>query len=281
LHKTTIFAALNMRSIFKNIVLFSLFLVMTTACSQFQKILKSDDVQLKYSTAKDLFDKEEYQKAVLLFEDILPYFRVSSEAELLTYMHAYCHFAMGNFTIAASRFKILYHTYPFGKYAEQSLFNYAYCAYMESPPVYLDQSPTKIAIESFQYFIDRFPASDKLEECNKYIDEMYNKLEQKEISIARLYYKLEDYRSAIFTLSKVLEDYPLTENRAELSFMAMDAHFKLALNSIDSKKLQRFEETIAFYNNNKDKMENTKYAQQAANIVNQTNNQINKLKNKP
>lgn len=270
-----------MKANIKNIAFFVSIFWLTTACSPFQKILKSDDVQLKYSTAKDLFDKEEYQKAVLLLEDVLPYFRVSTEAELITYMHAYCHFAMGNFTIAAGRFKLLYHTYPFGKYAEQSLFNYAYCAYMESPPIYLDQSPTRIAIESFQYFIDRFPSSDKIEECNKYIDEMYVKIEQKQISIAKLYYQLEDYRSAIYTLSRVLEDYPLTDTKAEISFMAIDAYYKLALNSIESKKLQRFEETAAFYQSNKEKMENTKYAQQSLNIYNQALTQIQKIKNKP
>jgi len=269
-----------MKSFYHNIIVFSVILALLSSCSNFQKILKSDDQYLKYTTAKELFDKEEYQKALLLLEDILPYYRVSTEAELVAYMYAYCHFALGNNLIAANRFKLLYDTYPFGKYAEQSLFNFAYCSYMESPPIYLDQTPTKTAIEAFQYFIDRYPDSDKLEQCNKYIDEMYDKLEQKDISIARLYYKLEDYRSSIWTLTKVLEDYPLTNERAELSYIALDSYYKLAINSIELKKLDRLQDAVTFYQNNKDKMEGTKYAQQALNIFKNASSQITKLKDK-
>lgn len=267
-----------MRLIFKNIVFWLLFAGVFSSCSEFQKILKSDDINLKYATARELFDKEEYQKVILLLEDILPYYRVSSDAELIAYMYAYCHFGLGNNLVAAQRFKLLYETYPYGKYAEQALFSYAYCLYLESPPVYLDQSSTKTAIEALQFFINRFPASEKVEECNKYIDELYQKIEQKDISIARLYYKLEDYRAAIWSLTKVLEDYPSTEHKAELSYLALDSHYKLALNSVETKKAERLEEAIAFYNNHKSDLENSKYAQQASNIYHNATEQLKKIK---
>ncbi|HPD64117.1 MAG TPA: outer membrane protein assembly factor BamD [Bacteroidia bacterium] len=267
-----------MRLILKNIAFSVFVLIIFSSCSEFQKILKSDDINLKYATARELFDKEEYQKVILLLEDILPYYRVSSDAELIAYMYAYCHFGLGNNLVAAQRFKLLYETYPYGKYAEQALFNYAYCTYLESPPIYLDQSSTKTAIEALQFFINRFPSSDKVEECNKYIDELYKKLEQKDISVARLYYKLEDYRAAIWTLTKVIEDYPTTEEKPELAYLALDAHYKLAVNSIESKKTDRFQETIAFYQNHKSDFENTKYAQQALNILNNASEQLKKLK---
>ncbi|NLJ06081.1 MAG: outer membrane protein assembly factor BamD, partial [Sphingobacteriales bacterium] len=59
-----------MRLILKNIAFSVFVLIIFSSCSEFQKILKSDDINLKYATARELFDKEEYQKVILLLEDI-------------------------------------------------------------------------------------------------------------------------------------------------------------------------------------------------------------------
>ena len=249
---------------------------MLFSCTEYQKTLKSEDFALKYQMAKDLFNQEEYSKAVLLLEDILPFYRTSTEAELVNYMYAYCQFAMGNNIVAAHRFKGLYDTYPYGKYAEQSLFNYAYCNYLESPPIYLDQSGTSIAIEAIQLYINKYTQSERIEECNGYIDELNQKLEDKAVYTAQLYYQLQDYKAAIWTLTDVIEKYPFAEERPDLEFKVLDSYYKLATNSVESKKQERFEEVITYFRNNQESFESSSNASQAKNIVNNAQNSLNK-----
>ncbi|MFC2114337.1 outer membrane protein assembly factor BamD [Bacteroidota bacterium] len=265
-----------MRLLRLNIV-FLLFLPLLFSCSEYQKALKSDDFALKYELAKQQFNEEEYAKAVLLLEDILPFYRTSTEAEKVYYMYAYCQFAIGNNIIAAHHFKTLYDTYPYGKYSEQCLFNYAYCNYLESPPVNLDQSGSRIGIEAIQLFINKFPDSDKVEECNKYIDELNKKLENKAVYTAKLYYKLEDYKAAIWTINDVIDEYPLTDDRIELEYMILDSYHNLAIHSVESKKEERYKDVISFYDINKSKFQNSKYASQAENIHTNAKNSLKKI----
>jgi outer membrane protein assembly factor BamD len=264
---------------FRLYILFLPLLLLAFSCTEYQKTLKSDDFGLKYETAKQLFNEEEYSKAVLLLEDVLPYYRTSTDAELINYMYAYCQFAMGNNIVAAHRFKQLYDTYPYGKYAEQSLFNFAYCNYLESPPIYLDQSGTSTAIEAIQLFINKYPQSDKISECNAYIDELNEKLEDKAVYTAKLYYKLQDYKAAIWTLNDVLARYPFVAEKQELEYMILESYYKLANNSVESKKKERFNDVISFYENNKESIKAGSFASNAKNIYENAQNSLNKFSN--
>ena len=118
-----------MLQIAKNTLFFLSLMILFTSCSDYQKLLKSDNVALKYEEAKKQFNDEEYARAVLLLEDILPFYRATKENEKVSYMYAYCQYGQGNNLVAAHRFKSLYDLYPYGSYAEDALFYYAYCTY--------------------------------------------------------------------------------------------------------------------------------------------------------
>jgi outer membrane protein assembly factor BamD len=233
------------------------------ACNPYQKLLKKGDVNSKYEKAKEYFDKEHYSKAILLFEDILPYVKGTGLAESANYYYAYCHYQLGNYSMAAFYFKSLYDTYPRGIFAEKSLYYFAYCNYLGSPPIELDQTNTRKAIDALQLFINRFPESEMIEDCNTYMDILLAKLEEKAIRIARIYYKIEDYKAAVWSISQVLEDYPLTIHKEELMFMIMQSMYKVADNSVESKKAERFDDFIDYYLSNNHLIAKTKYARQA------------------
>ena len=52
------------------------------------------------------------------------------------------------------------------------------------------------AIEGFQEFINQYPNSDRVGQCNRLIDEMRLKLEMKDYESAKLYYDLQQYQAA-------------------------------------------------------------------------------------
>ncbi len=258
-----------------NILFFAVLLLALSSCSEYQKLLKSDNVEAKYKGAKEYFNEKEYQKALLLLEDVIPYYRATSETQTVNYMYAYCHYSMGNNMIAAQRFKLLYDTYPYGNYAEEALFLFAYCTYLESPPIELDQSSTLAALESLQYFITKYPESDRVSKCNEYMDILLDKLELKDIHQAKLFYKIKDYKAAVWTLKAVLEKYPLSKEKLDIEFLLLDSYYNLALHSIDTKKKERYEDVIVYYRLKKSEFDNTKYETQVENIYNNSVNQIN------
>jgi len=267
-----------MRQLTKNTGFFLLFLSLLSSCGEYHKVLKGDNIEKKYEMAKNFFNEEEYQKAVLLLEDILPFFRASAKNEKIKYMYAYCQYAMGSNIIAANRFKNLYDTYPYGKYAQESLYYFAYCTYLESPPVELDQKSSERAIEAIQLFINKFPNSDKVEKSNEYIDKLLLKIEEKAVHKAKLYYKIQDYKATIWSLQNLFEEFPMIEDRSYLNFIMIDSYYELAINSVVTKQHARLEDTRVFYEENTKEFEDSEYAIEAKNIYKNTLNQLDKLK---
>lgn len=261
----------------KKIFFFIVVLGILSSCNPLNKLLKSNNMTLKFEKAKEYFNSKDYDKALLLLEDILPYYRATKESEEVNFYYSYCFFGLGDYLGAAQRFKSVYETYPFGKYAEQSLYYFAYCLYLESPPLELDQTYSQSAIDALQLFINRYNESDKIAECNKYIDELTEKLEEKEIRTAKTYYKIQDYRAALYSLKLVLEKYPLTKYKSELQYNILVSYYKTAQYSIEAKKLERMKEAKEYYLENKESFVNAKYAQQSENLYKNILNQLNKL----
>ena len=64
-------------------------LLFITGCSKYQKILKGKDFDLKYETAVSLFENEKYERALPLFEELVPLFRGTDRAEKVYYYYCY------------------------------------------------------------------------------------------------------------------------------------------------------------------------------------------------
>ena len=49
--------------------------VISASCSKYQKLLKSSDMELKYVAAMAYYEDEKYERAMALFEELIPLFR--------------------------------------------------------------------------------------------------------------------------------------------------------------------------------------------------------------
>ena len=77
--------------------------------------------------------------------------------------------------LASYYFKIFTVNYPYSKHREELSFMAAYCYYLESPKYSLDKTNTIKAIKELQAFIDKYPKSEKIKECNLLIDNLTKK----------------------------------------------------------------------------------------------------------
>lgn len=197
--------------------------------------------------AKKYYEENEYFKALPLLDELHTLFKGTKKAEEVDYLLAYTHYGLGANMLASYKFKLFTLTYPFSKHNEELAYMAAYCYYLESPKYSLDKTNTLKAIQELQTFIDKYPESEKVEKCNYLIDDLTMKIHKKVYGIAKLYYDIEDYNAAITALNNVITDYPTIDNQSEIQFLILDANYKLAINSVSSKKIERLNNTIASY----------------------------------
>ena len=231
----------------KNWVFLLVFLFGLSACSEYQRVLKSPNPELKYEKAIEYYKEGEYQKAQPLFEELIPLYRGTDKGQEIFFFYAYTSFYEGYLVSAAYHFRKYSSTYPNSQRAEEALFMSAYCNYLDSPVPTLDQTPTKLALEELQIFVNTYPKSDLVDSANVLVDELNLKLETKAFLNARQYYKIRKYKAAITALENLLTEYPGGRYAEEIKYLIVLSYYELAINSIDEKKLERFDEGIAAY----------------------------------
>ncbi len=238
-------------------------LVQLSSCSKYQRLLKSTDHAKKLEMAVNYYEKQDYYRALQLFDEVIIVYRGKEQAEKIQYYYAYCYYGQGDYITASYHFKNFAKIYPNSKYAEESFYMSAYCKYLDSPTYSLDQSSTQEAIKEMQLFINFYPRSTRVAEANKLIDDLRLKLTNKAFEIAKLYYKTESYNAAQIAFTNILKDFPETSQREEIMYYIVKSDYDYAKNSIDSKKQERFRNVIEAYNNLISNFPDTKFKSDA------------------
>ena len=156
---------------------------------------------------------------------------------------------------------------------------FAYSYYMLSPEIQLDQTYTEKAMEAFQLFINTYPESSKLGECNGLMDILRKKMETKSFKSAQLYLKTGKYRAAAIAFANMLKDYPDTQFAEEASFLVVKAYHLYAQHSIPSKQSDRYLEAIEAYKDFVYRYNGSKFADQAEQLNESAIDNITKLQN--
>lgn len=256
-----------MRMLKPSFYIFFFFIGIISSCDNYQKILKSDDIDLKYNKAMEYYQKKDYYRALPLFEELISVYKGSKSIEEISYNYCYCHYGLGDYLVAAYHFKNFAGTFANSKYAEEALFRHAYCYYLYSPPAKLEQTYTYKAIDAFQLFVNRFPKSEKLSECNSLIDNCRRKLEIKALQNAQLYFDLGQYKAAALAFRNILKDFPDIEEKEQIYFLILQSNFSLASNSIAAKQEERYNTTIESYDDLIEKFPESKYVKEAEKIL--------------
>jgi outer membrane protein assembly factor BamD len=222
-------------------------IITISSCSKYQQLMKSSDYGQKYEMGVVYYNQGNYYKALQLFDAVLPFYRGTEKAEQLAYYYAYCHYYEGYNILASYYFEKFTKSFPNSKYAEECQFMSAKCKYLDSPVYTLDQTNTYEAINDLQLFLDMYPNSERTQECNELIEELRHKLEKKEYEIAMMYLKMSNYLAAIVTYNNLLKDYPDTDYREDALYNLTKAHYLYAVNSIMTKKKERFQDAVEAY----------------------------------
>ncbi|QNH61429.1 outer membrane protein assembly factor BamD [Hymenobacter sediminicola] len=248
------------------------------ACTGYQKLLKSSDVNKKYEAAIQYYDKGDYFKAGTLLEDLVPLLKGRPEAEKAQFYFANTNFRQRNYTLSSYYFKSFADTYPNSTYAEEATFLQAKSLFRDSPEWELDQTNTYSALETIQEFLNRYPNSTFRPEAENMSQELQKKLELKAYQGARLYYNLRYYQSAVVALGGFQQQFPASAFNEEAEFLKVSAQYDLARESVLEKQRERYMEVVAFYQHFIDTYPQSRHLKDAERMYTDAQAQIAKLK---
>ena len=243
--------------------------------SEFEKIRASGDTELIHKKAFDLYEQEEYLRAQTLFELIIPAYRGRPELEKIYFTYAYTYYYLNKFILANYYFKTFAGTFPTSAHKEEAEFMVAYSSYQLSPSFRLDQTYSGKAIEEFETFVNNYPQSERVKECNRLIDELRLKLEHKTFIEGQLYYDLRQYQAAIAVFENLLKDFPETNNAEQIRLLIAKSSYDLASNSIFTKQEERYLQAVGYAEDYLSKFSDSKNNIEVQTIY---NNSVKKLK---
>ena len=261
------------------IVILSLFLIScgsskkasrknTASQKSISKILKNTDPAYKLRMAEQFFVKEKYTKAQLLYEDIMPYYKVEKEFEDIYYKYAYCAYNQTDFMNAENIFKTYLELFPNSPKAEEADYMRAFCYYRQSPKPELDQTSTIKTIGMMQTFINTHPGSARNKEAWEIIEKCRAKMETKEFKAAQLYYDMGQFRAAGVAFSTLLYNFPESARADEYKLMIIKSYYRFAEMSIEEKKNERFEQVITECNEFTDRFPDSKLKKEVDDFLN-------------
>ncbi len=260
----------------KKFQLFVILIALTLiSCGEYQRLLKSDDAELKYSKAVEYFEKGDFMRASTLFDLVASYFKGTERSETVLNYLAKSYMGQKDYVSASEYYKTYVKTYPKGKYVIEAKYMIGYCEYLDSPDARFDQANTVNAIAALQEFVEIYPESNLVQDANKLLDEMTNKLAYKAYLNAKLYFNLgnylgNNYESSVIAAQNALKNFPSTSYREELSMLILDAKYEQALQSFEEKKMDRYRNTVDEYYNFINEFPDGKFRKKADKIFNES-----------
>lgn len=259
--------------------LLALLFVASSCSNSFEKLRTSGDVSTMTKSALSFYKDEEYIKAQTLFELIMPSLKGQPVLEEISFKYAYTHYNLRNYTSANFYFKNFAATFGASSLREEAEYMAAYSLYKQSPNYKLEQESTLKAIDGFQTFVNSFPESKRVKNCNKLIDELRKKLEKKGFEEGNLYFNISQYQAAIQVFENLLKDFPETSEAETVRYTILRSSYLFAENSIYEKQLERFKTMVEKYNDFNEKFPKSRFKRESEVYLTTANKRIKELDN--
>lgn len=262
----------------KRLLYLLVFVLTFGSCSEYQKVVKNDDLAPKYKMAETLYKEGKYKKALRLFEQIVPQYRGKPQAERIMYYYADTYYQLEDYYLSGYQFERFAKSYPNSEKKEEAAYKGAKSYYFLSPRYSLDQTETTTAIEKLQSFINTFQESEHLSEANTLVTELREKKERKAYEIAKQYHHREDYKVAISAFDNYLVDYPGSPFKEKVLYYKLESEYLLAIGSYEGLVEGRLEVALGYYNNYKKYYTSGEYTEKAEEIAQDINSRLEQYK---
>ncbi len=248
----------------KHYIYILLTISLLSSCSEYQKVLKNEDIAAKFKMGEALYNEGKYAKASKLFAQIVPSYRGKPQAEKLMYLYAQSYYKTGDYLTSGYQFERFASSYPKSEKLEEASFLSAKSYYKLCPMYSKDQTETKKAIEKLQSFINLFRNSEYMPEANELVKELEFRLEKKAFEIAKQYVDIapgytKDFKAGIKSFDNFIYEFPGSSLREDALYYRFKAAYEQAINSVEYKRPMRLNMAKDYYKGFKEKYADSEY----------------------
>ncbi|NBV12733.1 MAG: outer membrane protein assembly factor BamD [Sphingobacteriia bacterium] len=251
-------------------------MILFSGCNPVNRLARSKNVEDREKAARILMEKKEYEKASYLLEELIGLYRGTTKAEDILFLYSECKYELKDYLTSSFYYGEFISQFPNSGRAEEAQFRFAYCFYKDSDPWYLDQTSTRKAIEYFQYYLKTHSQSARIEEVEKLMRELRERLAQKAFEQANLYHKIGYHKAAVECFRQVFDEYPDTKYREEAQFKQFKSSILYANMSVEERQKTRYLEGVAYYNKFLDRYPKSSYAREAEDLFGKANSFLQK-----
>jgi outer membrane protein assembly factor BamD len=249
-----------------------LIFVLTSSCSEYQKVLKNSDVKEKYDLAQEFYEAKDYKRSNRLFEQIAPKYVGKPQGERVMFFLSDTYYQRKDYNMAGYQFERFIKSYPKSEKVPQAAFLGAKSYYELSPSYSLDQTDTDKALIKLQAFINMYPESEYFDDANKMAKELTTKKERKAFEITKQFNKLGEFnyellKSAVAAVDNFVSDFPGSIYREEAFFVKLEATTNLAMNSFEVFKKERLNTAKEAYVTFKKQYPESEFDKKAADLL--------------
>lgn len=186
-------------------------------------------VEELYNSAMDNLQIGDYEAAAELFDEVErqhPYSTWASQAQL---MAAYSYYQAQKYDDAVAALDRFIQLHPGSKDVGYAYYLKALCYYEQISDVERDQKMTRLALESLQELVRRFPESRYARDAELKIDLTRDHLAGKHMEIGRFYQRRDSYLAAINRFRMVIEEYQTTTHVPEALHRLVECYLALGV----------------------------------------------------
>lgn len=229
-----------MRKFILNLAVAAAAVATIASCSTLSKVAKSGDPELMYDTAIKLYKAEKWGRAADMLDACAGYYLGSEREDSIAFFSARSKFKNRDYHQAQIEMDEFRRKFGRSHFIEDAEAMHAMCQYYQSPGPTRDQTLTAQAIVSMSNFIERYPESTRVEPFNKIIEELTDRLHEKNFINAYTYFKIQKYKSAVVAFKNALKNYDNTKYREQIMYYIVVSNYRLAHNSISTKQADRY-----------------------------------------
>lgn len=260
------------------------------SCSTTTTVLKSPDRDYKFEVAKQQFAEGKYSNAALLLDNVLPAFKGTKSGDEGLFMLGMCKYNSHDYVSASELFKRYYtHSYPAGDYVDEARFYAAKSYFNSTLPTKLDQTNTYTAIDELNSVLEYNPNTKHAAEIKDLLFKLQDQLIEKEYLAAKLYYDLggyfgnctsggNNYQACVITAQNAIKSFPYTPRKEDFAILILRAKYELALQSIESKKYDRYNDAVDEYYGFVNEFPKSKFMDEAKTIFSKSEKELKSKK---
>ena len=187
------------------------------------------DVDTLYNAAKERLDRQQYQVAAALFDEVERQHPYSVWARRAQLMSAFSYYLARKYTESIASAQRFLSIHPGNRDAPYALYLIAVCYYEQIQDVTRDQKITQQSLDALGELIRRYPQSAYAADARLKTDLVRDHLAGKEMEIGRFYQRRADWLASVIRFRKVIDEYQTSSHTAEALMRLTESYLALGV----------------------------------------------------